>query len=383
MDMKKIIRVGVVSLIFLAVVSLHGITDMRQANQMIFMLGMISMFSLVLRNIWATLFLCWTVFLYSFFKFETGSIYLSNIFFGSILYFVTKSSFKRQNIDLFVNAFLWFVFVNVAFMVVQSVGFDFVHKEIISRVIVEHVENTRMNGFMGHASILGTLIALAIPMLASRGSKWAMVGAIGLFFPLYLCKTSLCFIAGLVGLLFILFFRIPRKIWILVLISSIVCGTFYVKKVDGFGVERFGMWKRILNDSTIHPVTGWGLDSFANVTPQKNFRYYASVEKYDTHVTTKGKKYNDITKISWWDNTHNLYISLAYEFGYVGLFLFIAYIRQGVVRFKKSIKNVNTIALAGFLLVFLIISMGHFPIFLARMACFIIPAFALFEVSTS
>jgi len=380
---KKCIRAGIVILIFIAMVSIDGIKDMRQTNQIVLMLAMISLFSLILRNIWVTLFLLWTVFLYSFFKFEVGSPYLSNIFFGCVLYFITKVAFKKDNIDLFINAFLWFVFANLCLMFPQATGYDFIYKKIIFIAVKEYVPNTNIDGFMGHTSTMGTLMALAIPVLASRRSRWAMAGAVGLFVPLYLSKTSLCFIAGLGGFLFILFYRIPRKVWIATVLSLILCGSFYIVKVDGPGVERFDVWKRAMNDAMIHPVTGWGLDSFANVTSYKNFRYSLFDYNIDYHRNQVGKKYEDIKRIEWWDNPHNLIVSLVFEFSIVGLFLFIAYIRQNVLRFGNAIKNPNTIGLAGFMLVFLCVSMGHFPIFLARMACFIVPAAALFEVSTS
>jgi len=378
---KKIIRIVIIAMTFTALVTLQGMSDMRQAHQLIFMVSLITLFSLIIRNVWITLFLFWTVFLYAFFKFSTGGIYVSNIFFGCVLYFITKVGFKREHINLFINGFLWFIFANVLYMSVQAVGYDFIFSRITyQNGFRELTENTNINGFMGHASILSTLIAFGIPILASRRSKMALIGALLLFFPLYIAKTSLCFLMGIVGLLFVLYFRIPRKIWIAVVLSLFMCGTFYVKKVDRPGFERLPVWKNIMRDVAIHPVTGWGLNSFGNVTEQKKFRYTNSIREFKTTKDLQGNPYSNVQHIEYWDNPHNLYLSLLFEFGIVGIFLLIGYTRQGIIRFIKAIKSDNLIGLTGFIIVFFGVSFGHFPLWLSRMAVFIIPMFALFAV---
>src|SRR3990167_4665742 len=104
--------------------------------------------------------------------------------------------------------------------------------------------------------------------------------------------------------------------------------------------------------------------------------------KFGSQVNLEGMIERDVKKLMWWDNPHNLYISILYEFGLPGLFIFCGYNRQIFMRYKNSVKNLNTIGLMGFVIAFFGISLGHFPIFLARCAAFIIPMFALLEVST-
>jgi len=381
---RKIMRCTIVAAIFLAVANLQGITSNREAQQIVFMLLMVTLFSLLLKNIWVMLFIAWTVFLYSFFKFTSGSNYLSNIFLGGIFYYLTRISFKKEHVDFFINGLLWFVFLNVSYSVLQVLGYDFFFQQMF---YADGFENFRNNmspaGFMGHQSITAALYAMTIPLIATRGSKWSWAAAIGLFFPLYLQRTSLCFICGIVGLMFVLFYRIRRSIWIGLIVLMMLISFFYIKKVDALGIERLPQWHQVMRDVMIHPVTGWGLDSFANVTPNKDFRYQQQVLKFPYHRDQKsGKLYQNITQITWWDNPHNLYISLFYEFGIIGLFIFCGYIRQNFMRFKYAVKTCNVIGLIGFILTFLGISFGHFPIFLARMAVFIIPAFALYEIAT-
>lgn len=378
---RKIIRAVIVSCIFISLITLHGVADLRQAHQAVFMVAMIGLFGLVFNNIWISLFIGWTAFLYSFFKFSTGNIYITNILFGSILYLLTIMGFKKENINLFINAFLWFVFANVIYMVVQLAGYDFVYKKIVYHWFKEFVPNTNPHGFMADDSILGGLLAMAIPVLASRRSRLAMIGSVGLFIPLYLTETSLCFLAGIAGFLFVLFYKIRRKLWIALLVILIFLGGFYINKVDTLGTERFPLWRRILQDCMMHPITGWGLDSFRNTTPQKDFKYTNYTTHKDNILYKDGKRYN-ITKVEYWDNPHNLLLSLFFEFGFFGLVIFTGFMRRNVLLFKNNPKTSNTVGIAGFILAFLLVSMGHFPIFLARCACYIVPFFALYEVQT-
>ncbi len=368
-----------VASLFAFLLTVQGIVDQRQPQQMIFMLAAIAIFSFVLRNIWITAFLLWTVFLFAFFKFNLGSIYLTNIFLGCVIYFCTKVGFKKKNINLFINAFLWFVFANIVLMCLQLVGFDFIFSRIShTEGFQVFSEQTNPRGFMGNAALVGILMALAIPLLATRNKWWI---ALVLFVPLYISKTSLCFLMGIVGLLFVLFFRIPRKMWIGIVLILALSGAGYIKYVDSPGTERLIIWKQVLRDAMIHPITGWGLDSFSNITPQKDFRYSNQVIKYPFHQTPDGIIHTNITFIQWWGNPHNIVLSLFFEFGVIGLILFGGYIRQGVVRFMGSIKDSNTIGLAGFMIVLLGVSMGHFPLWLARCAIFVIPMVAMYEIS--
>lgn len=379
--LPKIVRCLIVGMIFLFLLTIQGMNDNRNAHQIIMMLAVIILFSSLLKNIWISLFLCWTVFLYSFFKFKIGSIYLTNIFCGCILYYLVKKAFKKEHINFFINGVLWFTAVNIVFMILQICKFDFVFDKVFYlEGIKQAIENTTPSGFMGHISLMGCLMALSVPLLASKRSKWAIVGSLALFVPLYISHSCLCVLMAIVGLLFVLWFKIPRKIWIISVIALVLAGSGYLKYVDRPDVARFIIWKNILKDNMVHPITGWGLDSFRNFTSYKDFKYRAPEGVYKHPELDEG---TEIIYIEWWDNPHNLYISLWYEFGIIGLILFFGYLRQCVMWFKNAIKYPDVIGLAGFILVFLGISVGHFPIFLAKFTAIIIPAFALYEISVS
>ena len=345
----------------------------REAQQWGFMLGLILVFGLLLKNIWLTLFLGWSVFLFSFFKFEVGLVYVTNIFFGCLLYYLVKASFKREHIRFFINAILWFAALNIFYMALQISNFDFIYRYISENTnqLGMFLENRIATGFMGQKAVMGAFLALCVPLLASRTSKLAVFGALGLFIPMYLSKASLSLWAAGIGLGFVLWYKIPKKIWFTIAISVCLFFVFYFVKVDKPGFDRVPQWKRVLSDCIRHPVTGWGLDSFRNVTSYKDFRYMGNLRVYD-----KGQF------LEWWDNPHNILISLFYEFGLVGLFLFIGYLRQCGIWFIRAIKEPDVIGLFGFMLTAVLLSQAHFIMFLARTAIIVIIGFALFEVST-
>ncbi|HEC64911.1 MAG TPA: hypothetical protein ENI23_06450 [bacterium] len=366
----KIIRIFVVALSFLCLLNVLGLNT-RQAQQFGLMLTIIVMFGFLLRNIWLTLFLGWTVFLYCFFKFENGSVYVANVFYGCLLYYLTKISFKKEHINFFINGILWLVVINVLYMGLQVLGLDFFFKKtVLVGAVKQFIPNTDPTGFMGHVSLMGVLMALAIPLLASKGTKISLVGSLGLFIPLYHADASLCFLMGIVGLLTVLWFRIPRKVWIVSVLFLVLMGGSYLKYVDRPTPHRVKTWRRVLQDCVLHPITGWGLDSFRNITEKKDFKYLAS-----TYLHTGDRV------IFYWDNPHNLFVSLWYEFGIVSIILLGGMLRDIILKFKKAPKTKITIGLFAFMVVFMGVSLGHFPIFLARFAVIVIPAFALLEVS--
>ena len=375
---EKIIRGAIMATIFIAMIIVQGVAE-RQANQVVFMLAMIAIFSLFLKNIWATLFVMWTVFLYAFFKFSCGNVYLTNILFAAMLYLFTKKCFKKEHIGMYLNAFLWFVFANLAYGVLQKAGFDFIFNTYLWDSVMKVKSPSEFSGFMGAQSIHAMLLSLSVPILASRGSKLGWVAAVMMLIPLYICTTSLCLIAGMGGLLIVLFFRVRKLVFCMILSILIMFGVFYTQKVDNLGTERFVQWHRSMSDYMKHPITGWGLDSYANMTPFKSFRYMQTI-KETKNYENDGVVYKNVTSIMWWDNPHNLIITIFYEFGFIGFLIFFMYHRNIVLKFFRSAKTNNTIALAGFVALFLLLSMGHFPIHLARIAPIIVCFYALLEV---
>lgn len=376
--LPKLARIAIASLMFFGIWNLIGM-ELRQAQLIMFQLGGMILLAFLLDNIWVSAFVVWSVFTFAYYKFQVGDIYISNILAGSVIYYVTKRYFNKEHIRFYLDMFLWFVFVNVVMMALQSTGLDFIFRGVVHTTGPAGTYYTQssadVGGMMGFPACMGVVMALAIPVLASRESKWALAGSILLFWPLYVSKASSAMVAGLVGLMFALFFKVNRKVWISSVVVLLLLGVAYIGFVDapmGTLKTRPQQWSESLRDAIVHPVIGWGPDSFRNITPWKN-----KVYTRDHQVLPDGRQ-----SYAVWDNAHNIYVQTFYEFGVIGLVILIGYLRFCARRFSKSIKTPDVRALAGFILVLAIVSIGQFPMYLARTVCFIIPMVALYEKIT-
>ena len=207
-----------------------------------------------------------------------------------------------------------------------------------------------------------------IPLLYSRGSLTAKIGSLGLLYPLIHLKSSISLLAGVVGLLIVSYYRINRKLWIGILILGIAGSCWFGLTKDHMPIDRFKHWQHVLRDGSTHPIVGWGLDSYRNVTEEKKSIYYSSYTDY-----------GEIRYMEVWDNPHNLLVSLFFEFGIGGIVLLLLYYIDINKKFRRGVKYNNRLGLYSFSIVLLVLSLFHFPMYLARFTCFIIPAFALLE----
>ena len=385
-QVQKIARFFIAAIFFLSLVQVIGFPA-REAQQLFFICMVVTIFGFLLGNIWISMFLWWTVFLTAHFKFQVSSTYLINVFCGCVLYYTTKAVAKKEHIEFFLNTLLWLVAINLGLMILQLFGLDFINK--LARYTTEgfkgFLENYDPAGFMGYKGAMGCLMACAVPVLASRPGKWGLILAVALFLPLYLSKAAICIAGGLVAFLFVLWYKdlgfsvrgfyiSSRAAWLSVLLVLVISGLCYMKFTElpmGNSIpQRLNQWKLVARDCVMHPIIGWGPDSFRNETERKKFVYAMSPNL----MKDGGVHY------SYWDNPHNLLISLFYEWGVIGLLILLGYFRFLALAFQKSIKDPEILALSGVILAVLVVSMAQFPMFLARCVCFIIPLAALFEV---
>lgn len=350
----KVIRQFVLVLAFLCIMSIAGF-DMRQAHQLIFSLISIALFMFLVDNIWLTLFAWWTIFLYAFFGCNFGDLYVTNILYGSILYYLVKISYKKEHIDFFLDGILWLCFLNISYQIVQVLGYDFLYTAGGTPI-----------GFMGNHSITTIFFALCVPILARR----SMLLALLLFIPAKLSGGSTGLLACLIGYLWMMSFKVKRWMFVLTILLLVLVGGAYLAthKIEKGWTDRLVLWKMSLQDANFHPITGWGLDSYRNYTDKKQFVYKNEPVKEGNHISING-----------WDNPHNLYISLLFEWGIIAIILLIGYIRQCGLLFLKAVKTPNLYALTGVLIVFFFVNIAWFPMFLARMVVILVPLMALFE----
>ena len=368
---KKMVRMLIAAFVFLGLCYISGLGT-RPAQQMIMLMFTMVILGLFLRNTWITLFIWWTVFLFFYFKFNYGAIYLHHIFYGALIYYMVKKTFKREHIDFFINAFLIFVMINILYICLQINDWDrlFLMDNWIKGQNYP-IWNIKPIGFMGFEAGMGMFMALGIPLLVARKGWGAKLGGMGLLVPILISKSSANVIAAVIGIMFVLFFQMRKRYWICIVIMLVSLGTFYTTKIDRPNSDRWPQWKMALGDAILHPIVGSGLDSFRRPTKDKPYTYAR-------------EEYNDGKRILIleWDNPHNLGLSLFAEWGIFGILIFIGYLRQICLWFRRAIKTPQVLGMGGSILVLFLLSGAHFPLFLARIAVPMICIAALFEVAT-
>jgi hypothetical protein len=370
-DKAKIMRLLISAFLFLGMTCIINM-PLRESHLVIFGMGLVVLFSLFIPNIWLTLFMWLTVALFAYYGYQ-GIEYVICSFLGCLLYMLVRISFKRDHVEHYINLFLWFVVVNITMMIFQALGMDLIYTQQITTAgttQISYMKNFEFIGFMGNNACMGILIAFAIPILAMRKIWLGLI----MFIPLYFSKSSICYAAGVVSMIFVLYHKVDRKALIGITLALLVVGFSYIKFVDmpmGMMGSRIELWKVCVRDAMIHPISGWGLDSFRNELPHKPFVYSRDVQLVKKQLSA-----------AVWDNPHNLYVSLFYEWGIFGLVILFGLIREATIRFRRSIKTIQVVGLFGVIITLLIVSTAQFPMFLARMIVIIIPMFALYEIIT-
>lgn len=357
-----------------------GISALRVSQAQMFQVAAIALFCVfVLQNIWLCLFTLWSLFLYAYYSFPTpsGSIVLS-ILGACLIYEASYRIVTRENIHIIFKFMMWFAVANIIYMAMQKGGWELLYMEFNKPGF-----QNGMVGFMGLKAIMGMLFAIAMPFVACEYP----VAAIFLFYPLYISESSCAVAGGIVAYLWQLWYTSRKWFWILVVILGIG-GTAYVINDSHAGMftDRENMWKVVLRDAVKKPLTGWGIDSFRCLTPDKQFMYWKNVRtletfpidvrdtieyehtgKYDLKKYGNFMRSGDITDP--WDNPHNELIMLFYEFGILPLIILGFFIYDMKSRFSSF--DDKLIPLTGFFFSILIMSMGQFPFHLARIGLYI------------
>jgi len=185
--------------------------------------------------------------------------------------------------------------------------------------------------------------------------------------------------AAAVSLLSITWFLKRRLFLILFLIVMTAC-VGYVLYKDPFTQKlqssRLGVWAATMQKGFERPITGHTNDSFRCLFPGKKY-FFVRMNKEEGSPTRAMSKeqYEFFVKngksLTVWDNAHNEYIQLFYEFGVVGVIFCIGFLRQLWRRFRLSRKNKDCVVMWAGILSLLVMSIGQFPFHLTRTGCFI------------
>ncbi len=347
------------------------LTSLRINQEQFFQLGACVLFAVViLENIYLSAFLMWSVCLYAYYGFPPiGGPIVINIFWGCMIYQVSHKLITSDNIEKVFKAILWLAVANIVWLSLQFLNIDLIFMR-------DKAYNADLVGLMGLKCFMGMFFAICIPILAYF--SWPL--ATLLFIPIYFSESSVAVVGGAIGLLFVVFYH-SKKSFITLLAIFALAGSLYVANDTKAGMfdGRFKMWKVVLRDAFKHPVMGWGLDSFRNMGTFKPFLYLQNATTRETKAISSEtlKLYTELgvfppmpefiqqgQVLDAWDNPHNEYIQLFYEFGSVGILIFLLFCLDVAQLFAPTAELTTLLAV---FLVYLIISTGQFPFHVVRL----------------
>jgi len=384
-------------------------SDLRLAQMNFFQISAILLVALMHINKWIGAFLAWALFQFTFFtNMPVQSETLYNLFLGAVLYqfivmFSNKTEFKK-----YFWAFTGLLAVNVFWCFAQIAQLDLIFNMADSE---NQIKFTEYPGFFGLPAFLGNFASAVLPLSMFLSLWMAPIALLALFFS----KSTFSVLAGLVSGLFFLWFRKRIVFWIVLLAGTASFLTYAIKydmPTGEFG-RRLEVWKIVLGQAFKKQFFGFGIGNYQNfylveatpshkhvVTNDKTyftkFLQDRAAEEGKTEVVDVLQNINpnyDIFALKKflrkhgmdfqrWESVHNEFIELFFETGLVGIFIVFGFIFDLFKRFwRYGRKELHTVALMSAFIAILIVSFGHFPFHLARLAGPFIAMIAFLEVA--
>lgn len=371
-----------------------GENSLRELQESFFQYGAICFISFFIGNIWLSAFICLNVFLYIYAGQEIGSMQVLNVFIGSMLFLISRNFFAKNKFETYSKYVLWVAIISIAWMNLQLWGIDpLFHGQTAGGQEIAGPFKDAV-GFFAIKMASATYLNLALPILAAMNIWIAPL----LFIPILLSASSSCVLATGVVSLFYTFFLHRKAFFMLLVITPIAIGgyLYHDYKWDKDGTtftSRFPVWHATFAYALKNPL-GYGPDSFRNHNRLKRFdfacdygynlgvsykkkdgeelfQFYspsndsAEVAEKTAKVIKDGFRYDELT---YWDNPHNFFLQILFQYGFLGVFLLFGLLREMYYRFRFAMKDKELIVITSCLLVYLITGLTHFPLELARTA---------------
>jgi len=373
--------------------------SLRIFQEKFFELSAIALISLFLGNIWITSFLLLNVFLYFKNDMTCGGNQILNILLGSLLFLISRKYFHYSRLSDIRYPILILCAITLFWMCLQLLRMDPVFFPQSAGGVVDMSSTMGIPlGSFGLQAANGTFLLVSMIFIAMTNPVMSLL----VLFPIALSKASGVYLATITVVMFYIY-HLYRKLFLAVGIASLLIFCIMVfsdLKIDPKTfTSRFPMWHAVLRKSVEKPF-GYGPDSFRNFCKGKNFIFNSdneqrtgiSYKQPDGSLrfiyyspTNNVKKMNEITEkvekngftlgeFNFWDNPHNEYIKLLFEYGILGIVILIGLMRDMITRFKSSVKSRELVTIASLLLVYFVSSLSQFPLGLARTA-YLFPIF--------
>lgn len=363
-----------------------GVSAMRVSQTQIFQVLSIALCAIfIIQNIYLGSFLLISTISYAYFSFPLpAGVTLLNILGGCLLYEATYRVVNKDNYNMIFQAIIWICLYNLLYATLQINGFEVLY--------TEYRQTNYQNGFlgfMGLKAIFGILIAFSAPFIMQSTPYISGL----LIIPAVLTESSCAVVSVAFSFLWNIYFTKRRLFYVMLAVLTIGASAYaYKDSGTGMFTDRANMWKVVLQDAVKKPLTGYGMDSFRCVTPDKSFMYVKNVrtletfrirqedliEYQNTKIVPNDKYAGHYVKgdtLDIWDNPHNEFIQLLYEFGFIPFFILGFMIYDIKRRFEKHSWQIPLIS--SFIAV-AILSIGQFPFHLARVVIYPIIFYAVY-----
>lgn len=392
--------------------SING-QPMRQFQELFFQfIGMMLVVSCS-KNLWITLFFALNGILYILNGYgDIGAVQTMNIFIGICIFITARSFFKKFDFIKEIKILYWVLGITLLWTTLQLFGIDPLFSIADNHGNASPGESLMDPlGIFGIKAAHGVFLALMIPIVACKNVWLALL----LFIPIAVCRSTGALGAGILGYLFYLYqlkirqainipeFRVKLhkfnkvvsinlkpKLFFIFLVPLIVAGSLFVFTNDykwdkAMFSTRFGVWHAGVHYSLKKP-WGYGPDSWRDFTKHKNFIFTGDDDSRNWIASKSGDAYKYVyyhpnkTKMmlgpefmrenatyARWDNPHNLYLTILFEYGIFGLFLLAGLIREMRRRYLGNLKTKELVLITTCLVIFMLASVTQFPIHLARL----------------
>lgn len=350
------------------------VTTLRLDHEQLFQMGVTFLFVVVfVENLWLALFIIWSMFIYAYYNFPAiGGNYVMNLFMAAILYQVTYKLVNRERVRQIFLLLLSLYVIHLLFTVAQIFNLDPLFRNLHTGKF-----NYDPVGIMGLKAVSGVFAAICIPV-AMFFSPWLTLAILP---ALILSQCSSAVLATVVSILFLAWHR-SKQVFLYLMVPIVIMGGVYIAKdaKANMMTDRASLWRLALSDALTRPLVGMGLDSFRNVGTSKPYLYFKNNEDnsafrmgYNRQQQTwikpaglqLGTNPNGEANCNPWDNPHNEFVSIIYEFGMVGFLIFLAFLWDIG---RRLYRDPLVITLFTVFLVYLVSSIGQFPFHLANTA---------------